>query len=99
MARSRLTLCPKDYFFAEMKEDMGNPSVMVLDLRPMGHAMGIITNHEVAEQISRASKTFPWSTPKSPTLLELTHLTGTESLLNKEVRRIRDESPVLRRGG
>lgn len=82
-----------DYFFAEMKEDMGNPSVMVLDLRPMGHVMGIITNHEVAEQISRASKTFPWSTPKSPTLLELTHLTGTESLLNKEA----EEWKALRR--
>lgn len=55
-------------------------------MRPVGNAMGIINNHDVAEQVSRSSKLFPWSTPKSPTLLELVYLTGRESLLNKEVR-------------
>lgn len=80
----------QDYFFRDIKENLGDPSLVLLDLRPMGHAMGIVNSHEVAEQISRASKLYPTSTPKSPTLLDLVHVTGAESLLNKEVRARRD---------
>ncbi|KAK1762225.1 cytochrome p450 [Phialemonium atrogriseum] len=73
-----------DYVFTEIKEALGNPSVVFLDLRPVSYLMCIINGHEVAEQISRSSKLFQWSTPKSPTLADLQRLTGPESLLNKE---------------
>lgn len=76
---------PPDYVFTEIKEALGNPSVVFLDLRPVSYLMCIINGHEVAEQISRSSKLFQWSTPKSPTLADLQRLTGPESLLNKEV--------------
>ena len=75
-----------------MKKDMGNPSLFLLDLRPVSYPMCVVTNHEVAEQISRTSKLFPWSTPKSPTLGDLVHLVGPHSILtlqNEEWKQLR----------
>ncbi|KAK3938018.1 putative sterigmatocystin biosynthesis P450 monooxygenase stcS [Diplogelasinospora grovesii] len=68
----------------EMSNELGNPSVFVVDLRPVGHPMAVITSHDVAEQVSRATKLFPWSTPKSPTMGSLVHLIGPRSILTRE---------------
>jgi hypothetical protein len=68
-----------------MVSELGNPPIMFLDLRPISYPMVVINSHEVAEQVSRASKLFPWSTPKSPTLDVLLRLAGKHSILTKEV--------------
>ncbi|KAL2127976.1 hypothetical protein VTI74DRAFT_9913 [Chaetomium olivicolor] len=67
-----------------MAKDLGNPPIMLFDLRPVTYPMVVILNHEVAEQISRASKLFPWSTPKSPTMDMLLRVTGPHSILTKQ---------------
>ncbi|KAK3686206.1 cytochrome P450 [Podospora appendiculata] len=73
-----------DPAFAAMSDDLGNPPLFLVDLRPVNHAMAIVTSHEVAEQFSRASKLFPWSVPKSPTINSFVHLVGRNSILTRE---------------
>lgn len=63
----------------------GCPEFMFLDTRPMQHPLLYITSHELAEQISKASKTQQYSVTKSPTIQEgLSHLIGKLSLLSDE---------------
>ncbi|KAK4031724.1 putative sterigmatocystin biosynthesis P450 monooxygenase stcS [Parachaetomium inaequale] len=73
-----------DPVFAKMAKDLGNPPLMFLDLRPVSYPMVLVTSHEVAEQVSRASKQFAWSTPKSPTIGALVRLIGPESILMRQ---------------
>ncbi|KAH6623878.1 cytochrome P450 [Chaetomium tenue] len=73
-----------DPVFATMAKELGNPPVMFLDLRPASYPMVLVNSHEVAEQVTRASKMFAWSTPKSPTMGALVRLIGPESVLMKE---------------
>ncbi|KAK3360452.1 cytochrome P450 [Lasiosphaeria hispida] len=73
-----------DGVFAAMSDDLGNPPMMYIDLRPVGRPMLIVNNHEAAEQVTRATKFFPWSAPKSPTIKDLVHLIGERSLLSKQ---------------
>ena len=67
----------------EIHEELGRPSCFILDLRPISYPMAVIANHETAEQVSRATKVFPWSVPKSPTVGDLVHLTGSRSILTR----------------
>ncbi|KAH6847013.1 cytochrome P450 [Chaetomium sp. MPI-CAGE-AT-0009] len=73
-----------DPVFATMVKDLGNPPIMLLDLRPVTYPMVLVNSHEIAEQISRVSKLFAWSTPKSPTMGALVRLIGPESVLMKQ---------------
>ncbi|KAH8895510.1 cytochrome P450 [Thozetella sp. PMI_491] len=73
-----------DIVLNDIKQDLGNPPIFLLDLRPVAYPMCVVANHEVAEQISRSSKLFPWSTPKSPTVHSLVHLIGRRSILLKQ---------------
>ena len=57
----------------------------MLDIRPLNYAMAIIGDHEVAEQVSRASKIFPYSLPKSPTMTYIDPLVGHHSLVSIQV--------------
>jgi len=66
--------------FADMSESIGNPPVMLLDTRPVMRAMLLIRSHEIAEQVSRQSKTWPYSTPKSDTMRNLAPLLGERSI-------------------
>ena len=68
-----------------MVKDLGSPPIMLLDLRPVTYPMVLVNSNEVAEQITRVSKTFAWSTPKSPTMGALVRLIGPESVLMKGV--------------
>lgn len=68
-----------------MSRELGNPPVMFLDLRPAAYPMIVVNSNEVAEQVSRVSKLFPWSTPKSPTLSSLVRITGPSSILVRQV--------------
>jgi hypothetical protein len=70
-----------------MMKNLGNPPIMLVDLRPLSLPLLVIADHEVAEQVSRASKPFPYSVLKSPTTYFLKNLTGEESILHAEVGR------------
>ncbi len=82
--RGRLFTGPLDIVISEIRKDLGDPSLFILDCRPVADPMCGIAGHDVAEQISRSTKLFPWSTPKSPTLGTLTHLTGPRSILVRQ---------------
>lgn len=61
--------------------------MMLVDLRPVNYPMTVVTSHEVAEQISKATKMYPYSVIKSPTLLSTyRRLIGARSILTEEVR-------------
>lgn len=64
--------------------ELGNPPVLLFDIRPIGYPLLAICDHEVAEQISRPSARWWWSTPKSKTLQDIWHLTGKQSILTSE---------------
>ncbi|KAK4226013.1 putative cytochrome P450 E-class, group I [Podospora fimiseda] len=72
-----------DFLMTQILKKAGNPSVILLDMRPFGYPMAIITSHEVAEQISKPSKSYPWSAAKSPTISEFNHLIGPTSMITK----------------
>jgi cytochrome P450 len=65
--------------------DAGRPEIFLLDLRPINYAMTVVASHQVAEQVSKTTKTFPTSTPKSPTLGSgFRRLIGAKSILTQE---------------
>lgn len=60
----------------------GRPDLLLFDIRPaLKWPTVIISSHDVAEQLTRPSKMFPRSTPKSPTIDSLVHLVGPRSIL------------------
>jgi cytochrome P450 len=65
----------------EIWESLGRPPMFLLDLRPVSYRILIVTSHEVAEQISRSSKLFPWSVTKSPTIRDQQQVFGHQSML------------------
>ncbi|KAK1965842.1 cytochrome P450 52A11 [Colletotrichum sublineola] len=67
--------------FEDMIESIGNPPIMFLDLRPAMRPMILIRSHEMAEQVSRQSKMWPYSTPKSDTMMYLIPLLGERSII------------------
>ncbi|KAI1264041.1 cytochrome P450 [Xylariaceae sp. FL1019] len=69
-----------DMIFADMHQALGRPPLMLVDLRPVNRPMVLVTNHEIAEQVSKASTLFPTSVPKSD-LRYLEHITGATSIL------------------
>ncbi|RJE25349.1 Cytochrome p450 [Aspergillus sclerotialis] len=74
-----------DILFREIKEHLGNPPVYLLDVRPaQSYPIGILCNHEVAEQVSRATKALPYSMDKSPTMDFMEPLTGPSSVLTSQ---------------
>lgn len=74
-----------DQVLLEVSREQGSPAVMLLDLRPLEWPMLVICNADVAEQITKASSSWSSSTPKSPTLKNIWHLTGKTSILTAEV--------------
>ncbi|GAB1309801.1 Sterigmatocystin biosynthesis P450 monooxygenase stcS [Madurella fahalii] len=71
-----------DLAFAAMNETLGRPPLMFVDTRPLGSPMVIVRSHEIAEQISKASKLFPYSLPKTPRVYgHMVHVTGPTSIL------------------
>ncbi|KAI0109157.1 cytochrome P450 [Nemania sp. FL0031] len=72
--------CHPDVIFSNMHEALGRPPVMLVDLRPISRPMVIVANHEIAEQVSKASNLFPTSLPKT-SLTHLEHLIGPSSII------------------
>ncbi|KAF7596387.1 hypothetical protein BBP40_002131 [Aspergillus hancockii] len=73
-----------DIVLSEIRTHLGDPSAFVLDLRPVQHVLCVVCSHEVAEQVSRSSKSFPYSMTKSPTLRQFEPLLGTHSIITSE---------------
>ncbi|KAI1820811.1 cytochrome P450 [Xylaria intraflava] len=71
-----------DMIFSEMHEKLERPPLLFLDLRPaIKYPMVVVTNHAIAEQVSKASSLFPTSAPKS-SLKYLEHLIGPKSMIS-----------------
>jgi cytochrome P450 len=73
-----------DEIFVQMNEQLGRPGIFLVDTRPISWALLVIGDHQLAEQVSKSSKLQPWSTPKSPTVQDINHVIGNQSLLNQE---------------
>jgi len=71
--------------FRELGAKLG-ASVFVMDMRPVTDPMLVIGEHSVAEQVSRSTKTLPYSFPKSPTYNITMDLLGYRSILSRDVR-------------
>ncbi|CAI7669517.1 unnamed protein product [Penicillium viridicatum] len=54
-----------DEILKAMYHGLGKPALFLVDLRPVSHPMCVICDHDVAEQISKSSKLFQYSPPKS----------------------------------
>lgn len=87
-----------NYVLMGLFKQNGYPPVMLVDARPLDHAMLVICNHEVAEQLTKASTRWVSSTPKSPTLNEIWHLTGRHSILTDEGNRWKSQRKTLSPG-
>ncbi|RAH49986.1 cytochrome P450 [Aspergillus brunneoviolaceus CBS 621.78] len=70
-----------DEVLLEIKAHLNHPPLFVLDLRPVQYPLCVIGDHEVAEQISRSSKEYPYSMTKSPTIKDLHSLIGMGSII------------------
>lgn len=68
-----------------MHEELGKPPIMLVDNWPIVPPMVIVASHEVAEQISRPSKDFQYSAPKSRSVDRIMNLIGPNSILFKQV--------------
>ncbi|KAL1305714.1 hypothetical protein AAFC00_007301 [Neodothiora populina] len=73
-----------DYVFRQIGQSIGCPPIVILDMRPFFYVMCLVFSHDVAEQISRSSKEFPYSTPKSPTMGALTPIIGPHSIISSQ---------------
>ncbi|KAF7367262.1 Cytochrome P450 52A11 [Mycena sanguinolenta] len=70
-----------DMAFAAMRDALGRPSVMFMDLRPLSSCMVAVGSYEVAEQI--ISSQLPYSPGKVPEVWKLLeHLAGPRSILS-----------------
>lgn len=60
---------------------LNHPPFLLFDLRPFQAPLMVVFDKDIAEEITRSSPTFSESTPKSPTLSNIRHLTGDRSML------------------
>lgn len=68
-----------------MHKALGRPPVMCVDLWPVQSLpLLVVASHDIAEQVSKPSKPFPRSTPKSPTVDLLVHLIGPSSIVSSQ---------------
>ncbi|KAI1324487.1 cytochrome P450 [Xylariaceae sp. FL0255] len=74
-----------DLAFKGINEALGRPPLMLLDMRPLGPLVVIVRSHEVAEQLSKPNKQYPYSLPKMQNAFqELSHVIGRTSLISSE---------------
>lgn len=70
----------------EQAPKFGNPPVLLSDMRPKEPPLLFILDSSVAEQITKPSKQFSTSIPKTPNMKNLSPLVGERSLVNLDVR-------------
>ncbi|VUC24471.1 unnamed protein product [Clonostachys rosea] len=81
-----------DAIMAEIHKDIGSPPFYILDMRPVNPPTVVIASHEVAEQLSRPSKGFPYSVHRAPTAERMIPILGSKAIFfhqNESWKRIR----------
>ncbi|KAF2104605.1 cytochrome P450 52A11 [Rhizodiscina lignyota] len=73
-----------DHAFEKLFQDAGSPPLIFLDMRPVHYNVVVIRSHIIAEQLSRVSKNYPYSTPKSPTMGDLQPIIGEHSIISAQ---------------
>lgn len=75
-----------DEMLYEQAEKLGFPPVLLVDWRPVEKfPILFILDNEVAEQVTKPSKTFRTSMPKHPAIQQLAPLVGARSLVTTDV--------------
>lgn len=65
--------------------DHGKPDVLFMDMRPLQYPVLLVCSHEIAEQVSKSTKTQPYSVTKSPTIQQgFGRLVGRMSMLSAD---------------
>ncbi|KAF3041450.1 hypothetical protein E8E11_002253 [Didymella keratinophila] len=78
-------LTPADYILEDIWNEQGRPDFMYFDFRPVQYPLLLVTSHEIAEQLTRTTKSHPYSIRKSPTIQgEYGALVGKKSILTEE---------------
>lgn len=78
-------LTQSDYILEDIWNENGRPDFMHFDFRPVQHPLLLVTSHELAEQLTRTTKSHPYSIRKSPTIQgEYGALVGKKSILTEE---------------
>merc|ERR1712137_432974 len=73
-----------DYVLENIWKTNGSPEYMFFDTRPVQYPLLLIASHEMAEQVSRPSKTQQYSVTKSPTVQQgFGELIGRYSLISE----------------
>ncbi|CAI7627544.1 unnamed protein product [Penicillium palitans] len=83
-----------DEILKAMYHGLGKPALFVVDLRPVSQPMCVICDHDVAEQISKSSKLFQYSAPKSHTSRSYSDMMGPLSIVlaeNEEWKSLRKQ--------
>ncbi|KAJ4987846.1 cytochrome P450 52A11 [Stagonosporopsis vannaccii] len=71
-----------DYIIEDIWIENGRPEYMYLDFRPVQYPLLLVASHELAEQLTRVTKSHPYSVTKSPTVQgEFGALVGKHSIL------------------
>lgn len=74
-----------DMVLMEEAPKFGNPPVLLADMRPKEPPLLFILDNTIAEQITRPTKQFSTSIPKTPNMKNLSPLVGERSLVNLDV--------------
>lgn len=69
----------------EQSPKFGSPPVLLADMRPKEPPLLFIFDNSVAEQLTKPTKQFPTSIPKTPGMKNLSPLVGERSLVNLDV--------------
>lgn len=73
-----------DYVLENIWKAHGSPEYMFFDTRPVQYPLVLIASHEMAEQISKSSKSHQYSVTKSPTVQQgFGELVGRYSLISE----------------
>ncbi|KAI0200172.1 cytochrome P450 [Astrocystis sublimbata] len=73
-----------DLALVDMSKALGRPPLMFVDLRPISEPVVVVADHEIADAITKASKSFPTSPPKSDgSLQRLLYLMGPASIFSQ----------------
>ncbi|KAI1503597.1 cytochrome P450 [Biscogniauxia marginata] len=73
-----------DLAIVVMNRALGRPPLMFIDMRPINDLMVVVGDYEISDQLTKASKIFPTSPPKSSKSLErLLYLTGPTSIFSQ----------------
>jgi hypothetical protein len=68
--------------------------MFILDLHPVAPVLCVVCSHDIAEQVTKASKAFPYSIPKAPTTRAFEDLFGPRSIITAEVRLGRNQDEI-----